>query len=64
MSDQARALQHQVIEEAKKTRALETCTLSWEGCLDLHAGELVRPPYAFWIGERNGVWAVDVWIDQ
>lgn len=61
MSEVAQALRHRVIEEAKRTRAKETCTLSWEGCLELHAEELIPPPFAYWLGERNGVWAFEVW---
>jgi hypothetical protein len=64
MSDQARLLQHQAIEAAKQTRNADTCTLPWEACLELHAEELIGAPFAYWIGNRNGAWAFEVWDES
>lgn len=56
-------LQHRVIEQAKASYKREGCDMTFEGCLAFHAERMVpaEQDMHWLIGERNGVWTLDVW---
>jgi len=56
-------LKHRVIEQAKAAFKADGCDMDFDQCLATSAGALIRPPFSWVIGERNGGWSLDVWLD-
>ncbi len=64
MTTPAGELQHAVIEQAKASYKADGCGMTFDECLAFHAESMVKAPFLWWTGTRNGVWALDVWHED